>query len=400
MADAPIRTLIAVDSGLDVRTVERAVPNDAEIQTIGVVEGLDESWRILQDSSVDVLVVACLGYSERALTLIDGAVKQDPNRPVIVLSQGSPNGFVRRVFDAGADDIVVLPGNIDEMRFAITKSAARRAGGPLATAAGTGALICVLGPKGGTGKTMTAVNLGVALVELGQRTVVVDLDLQFGDVALTLGLSPTQTIHDLVTAGGTLDATKVDDYLATHESGLRALLAPTRPDQASAVTVAHIREVYSILRGSYDFVIVDTPPGFTPEVITSIDASTKIVMVGMLDALSLKNTKLGLETLQLMEYRPTDIRLILNRAHTKVGISPEDVTAILGRAPHIYVPSDREIPRALSEGVPIVRLRPNSEPAVAFKTLAALLRDDQIAVNDDEATVAAESRRRIFGRKN
>ncbi|MFL5953774.1 MAG: CpaE family protein [Gaiellaceae bacterium] len=399
MADAPIRTLIAVDSGLDARTVERAVPNDAEIQTIGVVEGLDESWRTLQDSSVDVLVIACLGYSDRALTLIDGAVKQDASRPVIVLSQGSPNGFVRRVFDAGADDILVLPGSIDEVRFAITKSVARRAGGPLATATGAGELICILGPKGGTGKTMTAVNLGVALVELDQRTVIVDLDLQFGDVALTLGLPPTQTIHDLVTAGGTLDAAKIDDYLATHESGLRALLAPTRPDQAGAITVAHLREIYSILRSSFDFVIVDTAPGFTPEVITSIDASTTVVMVGMLDALSLKNTKLGLETLQLMEYQSTDIRLILNRAHTKVGISPDDVTAILGRTPHIYVPSDREIPRALSEGVPIVKLRPNSEPALAFKTLATLLRDDQVASHNDQAE-AAEPRRRIFGRKS
>jgi MinD-like ATPase involved in chromosome partitioning or flagellar assembly len=101
-----------------------------------------------------------------------------------------------------------------------------------------------------------------------------------------------------------------------------------------------------------------------------------------------------------MEYRTTDIRLILNRAHTKVGISPEDVTAILGRAPHIYVPSDREIPRALSEGVPIVKLRPNSEPAVAFKTLATLLKDEQQASTNDEAAEATESRRRIFGRKN
>jgi pilus assembly protein CpaE len=409
MAGTPIRTLVAVDSGLNAREIADALPNDGEIQTIGVVEGMDEGWKTLQDSSVDVLIVACLGYSERALFLIDGAVKQDPTRPVIVLSHGSPNGFVRRVFDSGADDIVVWPQASDELRFAITKAVARRAGGG---AGGTGAsklgeLICVLGPKGGAGKTLTSVNMGVALAEKGFRTVVVDLDLQFGDVALTLGLSPATTIHDLVAAGGTLDVAKVDDFLTVHESGLRTLLAPTRPDQAIAVTIAHIREIYAILRVNYDFVIVDTPPGFSPEVIATIDASTRIVIVGMLDSLSLKNTKLGLETLQLMDYRPDRIHLVLNRAQTKIGISRDDVIAVLGRAPQVSIPSDREVPRALSEGRAVVTSRPGSDTAAAFKLLAGLVATDtELAPVVAAATSVgehdsqpAEQRRRIFGRK-
>jgi pilus assembly protein CpaE len=411
MGGPPIRTLVAVDTGLNAREIADAIPNDAEIQTIGVVEGMDESWRTLQDSTVDVLIVACLGYSERALYLIDGAVKQDPTRPVIVLSHGSPNGFVRRVFDTGADDIVVWPQKSDDLRFAITKAVARRAGGAAAAGAGAlGELICVLGPKGGSGKTLTSVNTGVALAQKGYRTVVVDLDLQFGDVGLTLGLSPNTTIHDLVTAGGTLDAAKVDDFLTVHESGLRVLLAPTRPDQASAVTISHIREIYSILRMSYDFVIVDTPPGFSPEVIATIDASTTLIVVGMLDSLSLKNTKLGLETLQLMGYRSDRIRLVLNRAQTKVGISRDDVVAVLGRTPHVYVPSDREVPRALSEGRAVVSSRPGSDTAAAFTTLASLLATESertlaVAVDAGQEATETESqtggqRRRLFGRKD
>jgi pilus assembly protein CpaE len=403
LTDSAIRALVAVDTGLSLRDVTDTVPNDTEIQTIGVVEGMEESWRTLQDSTVDVLVVACVGYSDRALFLIDGAVKQDPTRPVIVLSHGSPNGFVRRVFDAGADDILVLPNTPDEVRFAIMKAVARRAGNPLATASDLGELICVLGPKGGTGKTLTAVNLGVALAQAGHRTVVVDLDLQFGDVALTLGVSPTTTIHDLIATGGTLDAAKIDDYLTPHESGLKALLAPTRPDQASVVTTQLLREIYAILRTNYDFVIVDTSPGFTAEVIASIDASTGVIMVGMLDALSLKNTKLGLETLQLMGYRQENIRLVLNRAQTKIGISEEDVMAVLGRRPQVSVPSDRDVPRALSEGVPIMQSRPTSEPSLAFKTLATLVAESREQAAQELTFDPAEtiqSRRKIFGRKS
>src|SRR5207247_7423910 len=129
-----------------------------------------------------------------------------------------------------------------------------------------------------------------------------DLDLQFGDVTLSLGMSPERTVYDLAKSGGTLDADKLDGYLMTHSSGVRVLAAPTRPDHASTISISFLRDVYAVLRSSFDYVIVDTPPGFTPEVIASIDSSTDICMVGMLDSLSLKNTKLGLETLELMGY--------------------------------------------------------------------------------------------------
>jgi len=397
VASRPVRTLVAVDSGLEPETIADALPTESDIHVIGVVEGLDEGWRTLQDSSVDLFIVACVGYSDRALYVIDSAVKQDSQRPVLVLSQGSPNGFLRRVFEAGADDIVTLPQPREEIRFAIQKAIARRSGSLTPGGVDLARLICVLGPKGGTGKTLTAVNLSVALQELGQRVVLVDLDLQFGDVALTMGLAPEKTIYDLALAGGTLDATKLDDFLTTHPSGVKALLAPSRPDHASAISVELLREVYSTLRLYYDFVIVDTPPGFTAEVIASIDSSTDLVMVGMLDSLSLKNTKLGLETLDLMGFRPDKIKLVLNRAQTKVGISTADVVSVLGREPDTFVPSDREIPRAVNEGLPIVSSRPQSEVAAAFRGLAGHFTDAPILTTPVEAR--DEPRRRLFGRK-
>jgi pilus assembly protein CpaE len=157
------------------------------------------------------------------------------------------------------------------------------------------------------------------------------------------------------------------------------------------------------MRANFDWVVVDTPPGFTAEVITSIDSSTEIVMVGMLDSLSLKNTKLGLETLDLMKYDPDDIYLLLNRAHSRVGISQSDVEAVLGRAPDVLIPSDREIPRTVNEGIPIVIARPQSEPAEAFGQLAELLAGPVAEAGAELALAAAaprvETKRRRFGRK-
>jgi pilus assembly protein CpaE len=179
------------------------------------------------------------------------------------------------------------------------------------------------------------------------------------------------------------------------------LLAPSRPDQAAAVTVEFLRELYGALRTSHDFVIVDTPPGFTPEVIATIDSSTDLVVVGMLDSLSLKNTKLGLETLELMGYNPGRIRVVLNRADSRVGITPDDVEAILGREPDVLVPSDRDVPRALNEAVPIVSAKSGSGVAKAFSRLADVYSDRKKASSNGEVRAepaSTRARRTFFAR--
>src|SRR5207302_1574527 len=151
----------------------------------------------------------------------------------------------------------------------------------------------------------------------------------------------------------------------------KVLIAPTRPDQASAVSIEFLRDIYASLRTMCDAVIVDTPPGFTPEVIATIDVSTEICMIGMLDSLSLKNTKLGLETLDLMGYDRQRIRVVLNRADTNVGVTQDDVAAIVGGRPDVLIPSHRDVVRSINEGAPIVLSRPRSEVAKAYRSLAA-----------------------------
>jgi pilus assembly protein CpaE len=297
-------------------------------------------------------------------------VKQRPERPIVVLCHGSPNGFVRRVFESGADDILMLPASREEVGFAFEKAVARKYGAAVATGTALSPMICVLGPKGGAGKTLVTANLAVSLARAGRKVVVVDLDLQFGDVGLSLGLAPERTIYDLAKSGGSLDADKLEGFLASHNSGARVLMAPTRPDHAGVITTEFLRDVYGILRLSNDYIVVDTPPGFTPEVIAATDSSSHICMVGVLDSLSLKNTKLGLETLDLMGYESDRITLVLNRADSRVGITADDVYSVMGRKPDVLIPSDRDIPRAVNEGVPIVLSKEKSDAARAFRSLA------------------------------
>jgi len=389
MSAAIIRALVAVDATIDSRTVELVV-DDPRIQVVGVI---DQESGPADPTAADVLLVACGDASEEALRFVASA-RELGGHPVVVVCGGSPNGFVGEVLSSGADDIVLLEGNPTPgpaTYFAMQKAMARRARASVRST--DGSLVCVLGPKGGIGKTLTAANLGVALADAGHRTAIVDLDLQFGDLGLALGLPPERTIYDLATSGGQLDAGKVEAYLAEHRSTARVLLAPVRPDQAGVITPDFLKGLYETLRGSFDFVVVDTPPGFSPEVIATIDASSSICMVGMMDAPSLKNTKLGLETLQLMGYAMDNVRLMLNRADTSVGITHADVIDVLGRVPDVMVPSQREVVRWINAGEPIVLASRKSEPAKAFRALAELYAADR-----RPAPVSDGRRRRLLRR--
>jgi pilus assembly protein CpaE len=198
----------------------------------------------------------------------------------------------------------------------------------------------------------------------------VDLDLQFGDIGLVMGLPPTATIYDLVTSGGSLDAEKLGDYLTTHESGARVLQAPARPDQAATVDVEFLRQMFAVLRATEDWLVVDGGPGFPPEVIAAIDAATDVCVVGTVDAAALKNTKLGIETLDLMGVDPGTVKLVMNRADGRVGITPEDARAITGRDIDVLIPSHRDVARSANDGRPLVLSQPSSEPARAMRALA------------------------------
>ena len=201
---------------------------------------------------------------------------------------------------------------------------------------------------------------------------IIDLDLQFGDVGLCLGLPPEKTMYDLAISGGSLDEDKLSRlrHDPRHRRRRAARAGAARPGERDHHRAPPRRPRRRA--GGYDFVIADTPPGFTAEVIATIDASSDLVMVGTLDSLSLKNTKLGLETLGLMDYDTKKIQLVLNRADTRVGISQHDVVAVLGSEPNVFIPSDREIPRSVNEGIPIMLSRPQSYAAASFHDLAGL----------------------------
>jgi pilus assembly protein CpaE len=382
-----MKATVVLDDRVDRVLVETVLTSSRDLDVSDFLEmsGFDPD----HGGADDVLIVACDDFTPLVGDYLGATSQRHPTRPVILLCTAGVNGHVGEAMGAGADDILTLPKAGDqaaaqalssEVAFSVEKALARKRGTPVPSAQTLGRMICVLGLKGGSGKTLTAANLAVSLASNDRKVAVIDLDLQFGDIGLSLGLSPERTLYDLVRSGGSLDAEKLEDFLAVHPSGVRALLAPARPDQAGIVTPEFLKDVYRLLLQMHDYVIVDTPPAFTPEVIGAVDTSSEACVVSMLDSPSLKNSKLGIETLELMDYQGR-LRVVLNRADSNVGITPEDVVAILGRKPDVLVPSDRNVVRSVNQGEPIALVHRRADAARAFRVLAELYLADEGRAN-------------------
>jgi len=410
MTPTQMNALVALDGEVDRGLIETLVTRDPRIKVLDYLELEGPSASRL--GAGDALVVAVADYTAKARDFVAIAARQHPSRPIVLMCPPGRNGFLGEAFESGVDDIVALPTEADsgadpilarQLAFALEKAVMRKRGTAKPKTETSRNVICVLGLKGGSGKTLTSINLGVSLAEAGHRAVIMDLDLQFGDVALALGLSPVRTMYDLVRSGGSLDAEKLEDFLVTHSSGLKALLAPVRPDQASVITVSFLADVQRLLAEMFEFVVIDTSPSFSPEVIAAVDSSTDVLVVAMRDTLSLKNTKLGLETLERMEYDRRRVKVLLNRANTNVGIERGDVLAILGRDADILLPSDRDITRSMNQGIPIAE-RGGSEAATVFHNLAQQYIDaatgghEESPVAPPDEAASSEPRRALFRR--
>ncbi|HEY6794455.1 MAG TPA: AAA family ATPase [Kineosporiaceae bacterium] len=234
-----------------------------------------------------------------------------------------------------------------------------------------GRIVTVFSAKGGCGKTTLATNMAAALADRGRREVcLVDLDLAFGDVAISLHLFPAHTVADVVPLGETVDVTAIASLLTPHSPGLTTLVAPVEPGGSEAIPAALVGHVLSLLRTQFDYVVVDTPPAFDDQVLTAFDLSDVVCLLATLDIPALKNLKLALETMELLRYPRERWRIVLNRADSKVGLSLGEVQKTLRTTISAHIPSSRDVPAAINRGVPIVLDDPKHPVSVAIRTFA------------------------------
>lgn len=232
-------------------------------------------------------------------------------------------------------------------------------------------VITVFSAKGGVGKTTLSTNLAVHFAATGSKTLLIDLDLAFGDVAISLQLLPQSSIADVAMMSGHLDAAGLSSIVVTHApSGLDVVTAPSDPAQADRVPVSSVTELLRVARTEYDYVVIDTPPSFTEHVLAAFDGSDLSVLIATLDIPAVKNLRLALDTLDLLGHPAESRVLVLNRADAKVGLRLEDVETVLKRPIGVSVPNSLDVPASINRGDAIVFTSPRHPVSTAVRDLA------------------------------
>lgn len=260
-----------------------------------------------------------------------------------------------------------------------------------------GKMVTIFSPKGGVGKTTLAVNLAVAMGEQGLKSVcLVDLDLAFGDVAITLQLFPARTIADAVHLESGLDFGVLEPLLTTYRDNLSALVAPVQPDAKDSIPANLVGRILNLLKQHFDFVIVDTCPAFDEYALQAFDETDEMLLVTTLDVPTLKNVKVAVETLDLLNFPKPRRHLVLNRADDKVGLTPDKVESTLGMSISAAIPTSSQVAHATNSGEPIVSAQPKHAVSQAITRLA---RDIAAAGNPTGTTASTNGHSRAAAPK-
>jgi pilus assembly protein CpaE len=341
----------------------------------------DLSERLAADRSVQLVLLGSGVSLADALNLATqmrvgrqaiGVVLLREQLDVVTLGEALRAGVREVVASADIDGIrAALVRSLEVSRQLGAMNAASAPPAPTASGPAAGKLVTVFAGKGGCGKSTMATNLATALSGGGARRVLlVDLDLSFGDVAIMLQLVPERSMVDAVPMAGRLDETGLRSLLTPFAPGVDALLAPAGPADGERVNRELVAEMLKVARKSFDFIVVDTPPFFSDQVLAALDVSDFYILLATPDIPSLKNLRLTLDMFDLLEYPKDERIVVLNRADARVGLTPSDIERVVRVPIQGNVPSTRDVPVSINRGVPLMVEDPNHPVSRAIRDLA------------------------------
>jgi len=296
------------------------------------------------------------------------------NTSVIIMAREIGAEQVRKAMVSGAKDYITLPLDINRListiRLTYKKSVKFEIPKPIDERKDKkdGRIIGIFSTKGGVGKTTIALNLAVDMAKKTRgRIALVDLDLQFGDVALMANLEPEMTIADIMEETASIDTSTISGLMTEYMSNLMVLASPPSPEYAEYIGGETIREILSFLRQTYDYVVIDMASSFSDATLAALDLADEIFMVSAMDIVSVKNVKIGIEIMKSLEYPDEKIKILVNMANPKLGIGYADLERIFERKIDYKIPeAKKSLIKAVNKGVPHISTRGSGKTNKAF----------------------------------
>jgi pilus assembly protein CpaE len=409
MAGENIRVLIVDDVAETRENVKKLLQFEADVEVVGAARTGKEGIQLSQEVNPDVVLMDINMPDIDGISATEIIRQKTPHVQVVILSVQGDQNYMRRAMLAGARDFLTKPPTGDELISAI-----RRAGemarveraksmqsfgstgvvgsspsGASINLLSNGKIVTVYSPKGGTGCTTVAVNLALALHNEDTRVVLVDGNLQFGDVAVFINEQGKNTILELAPRVDELEPDVVSELLIRHEaSGIHVLAAPQRPELAEKVTAEQFSKVLQYLRRMYSYVVIDTSPILTDITLAAIDVSDLIVMITTQEIPAIKNSRLFLDLVHTMGVDKSRIVFIMNRFDKRIAITPERVGENLKHEVSVVIPLDEKtvIP-SVNRGVPFMLDNKSQPVARGIFSLAESVRARLIALESESEAV-------------
>ena len=322
----------------------------------------------------DVLIAGPSLSTKTGLSALQAIHDETPATALVLAFAKRPDATLREIIRTGAIDLLQLPVADRNLYDAVERAIAMSRSQPTepamtvhaaAPAGNLGTVFTVSSATGGCGKTFYATNLAYYLHQYtGKRTVIIDLDLQFGEVSTALRLRPRFTISDLLSREDIDEvdlAAHIDDYVVTHDSGVMVLPAPKDPSDADRIHPVDVQRVIEAARKKFDYVIVDTPAALTEIVLAAFDLSNQLYVMATLDLPSVRHMGVFLNTLEKLKISSDNVKLILNKAERDVGLDVDQVTRLFPQGFTSVLPYAKEVTKSVNVGTPVLAFAPQAD---------------------------------------
>ncbi len=355
-------------TGAPKTAAEQIIAMDPDLVMVGVDHGVDE-----------------------ALAVIEAIDRAQPGLASVLVTEPDATMW-QRALRSGARDLISPDVDATDLKAAIERGVARTVHKAPdvpddqrpSHAERRGRVLTIASPKGGCGKTMLATSLayGLQMSEKGS-VVIVDFDLQFGDVSSALGLRPEYTLGNAVRAGG--DATTTKSFLTPHPSGLFALCAPANPAEAETIEPKHLADLLVTLESEFDWVIVDTSAGIGEPNLVAVEAATDLAIVATTDLAAIQAMRKAVVVLDQIGLTSHRRWYVLNRANARVGLDQHDIEDSVGEAIDATIPSSRLVPIAMNQGITVLEEDTRSPAARAVRELLDKLAPSPVAAGESRS---------------
>ena len=383
----------------------RMLQFDTNIQVVGTGRTGVEAIESAQKLKPDVIVMDINMPDMDGITATEAIRKKVPYIQIVVLSVQNDANYMRKAMLAGARDFLTKPPMIDELTAAI-----RRAGdlahdeklkqaavfqptgmtGPLSPQMmmrmpmiNLGKVICVYSPKGGTGCTTLAINLGVGLKTTDNKVAIIDANLLYGNVAVFLNEHGKNSILDLIDRANDLDPEIIEDVMVENkQTGLHMMPSPKDPELNDSQKSEPVVKVLNFLKQLYNYIIIDTTSYLTEVVQTCLDVADYIVLVTTQDIPAIKSINQFLTLADASGISREKILFVMNRYDKRIAISPERVGESLRQPVVVTIPfEDRITTSAMNRGVPFMV---DNRLAPAGKGISSLIEVIKTRIQKDQ----------------